>query len=125
MLAQISSTFSSGRARTAAIVEGVASHAFCMACARLDTNTNPSSKERAPAATKAENSPKEWPATMSGWNASPNVFAKITEWRKIAGCVTFVCFRSSSVPANIRSVMRNPKISFAFSNSSLARAFSS
>ena len=66
MLAQISSTFSSGKANTAAIVEGVASQAFCIAWARLETNTKPSSKERAPAATRAENSPREWPAVMSG-----------------------------------------------------------
>ena len=35
---------------------------------------------------------------------------------KIAGCVTFVCKRSSGVPSNIKLVILNPKISFDLLN---------
>ena len=52
--AQISSTTLSSRFKTAAIVEGVISQAFCMAMARWETNFSPSSKLKAPLATKAE-----------------------------------------------------------------------
>ena len=79
----------------------------------------------APAATNAENSPKECPATISGLNSSPNAFARITECRNIAGCVTLVCLNCSSVPANIISVMRKPSISSAFSNIALQLSFES
>ena len=43
----------------AAIVPGFASQAFCIALARAATSFKPSSKAIAPAATKAENSPRE------------------------------------------------------------------
>ena len=59
MDSQTSSTASSLSPRTAAIVEGSISHAFCMAIARAYTNFNPSSNDRAFEATKAENSPNE------------------------------------------------------------------
>ena len=104
----------------AAIVEGCISQAFCMAMARAYTSLRPSSNDRAPAATRAENSPNECPAVISGWKASPRQSAEMTECRNTAGCVTLVWRRSSSVPLNIISVMRYPKISFAFSNSSFA-----
>ena len=93
-----------------------------MAKALCETNFNPSSKDKAPFATNAENSPKECPATICGWNSSPNVLAKITECRKIAGCVTFVSFNCSAVPSNMMSVILKPNMSFAFSNNSLAKA---
>lgn len=35
---------------------------------------------------------------MSG--PTPSALARMTEWRKTAGCVTLVCFNSSGVPAN-------------------------
>ena len=41
-----------------------------MAWARAATRRRPSSKLRAPAATRAENSPSEWPATISGLKSS-------------------------------------------------------
>ncbi len=104
----------------AAIVEGAASHAFCMAMARLETSLRPSSKESAPAATNAENSPNEWPATMSGANSSPSDLANMTECRNMAGWVTLVCLSSSSVPPNIMSVMEKPRMSFALSKRALA-----
>ena len=63
----------------AAIVEGCASHAFCIAIARAYTSFKPSSNERAPAATSAENSPSECPAVISGLKASPMHNAEITE----------------------------------------------
>ena len=57
--AQISSTFSSGKPMMAAIVPGLASQSFCIALARAATSFKPSSKAMAPAATNAENSPRE------------------------------------------------------------------
>jgi hypothetical protein len=51
----------------------------------------------APAATSALNSPRECPATIAGWKASPITFAFTTLWMKIAGWVTLVCLRSSSL----------------------------
>ncbi|MNT69726.1 hypothetical protein D3C72_2080620 [compost metagenome] len=72
-------------------------------------------------ATKAENSPKECPATISGLKSS-KVLAKITECKNTAGCVTLVSFSSSAVPSNIISVILKPNISLAFSNNSLAKA---
>ena len=117
----MSSTILSSKFKTAAMVEGVISHAFCIAKALLETNTKASSKDKAPFATNAENSPNECPATISG-SKSSNVLAKITECKKTAGCVTLVSFNSSAVPSNIISVIRKPKISFALSNSSLATA---
>ena len=112
----MSSTVLSSSFSTAAMVDGVRSQHFCMALARAMTSLRPSSKLMAPAATKAENSPSEWPPTMSGLNCSPMYLARMTLWRKMAGCVTRVCLRSSGVPANIRSVMRKPIMSLAFSN---------
>ena len=44
--------------KKAAIVEGIISHAFCIANARLETSTNASSNDRVLFATNAENSPK-------------------------------------------------------------------
>ena len=93
--------------------------AACMASARFDTRRRPSSNERAPLTTRAENSPSECPAVISGLKSGSDL-ARITEWRKTAGWVTLVCFSSSAVPLNMMSVMRNPSISLAFSNSSLA-----
>ena len=72
------------------MVDGVFSQAFCIAIARADTKRTPSSNDKAPAATSAENSPREWPATISGQKSGPIVFANITECRKMAGCVTLV-----------------------------------
>ena len=63
----------------AAMVEACNSHAFCMALARAATKRKPSSNDNAPAATRAENSPKLCPATISGLNEVPNTLAKITE----------------------------------------------
>ena len=95
------------------MVDGCNSQAFCIAKARVETNFNPSSNDKTPAETKAENSPNEWPATISGLNLSPKTLAKITECKKMAGWVTLVCFSSSSEPVNIISVIQNPKISLA------------
>ena len=119
-VAQTSSTFSSGRPMMAAIVPGFFSQAFCMALARAATSFSPSSKLSAPAATSAENSPREWPATMSGLNASPKQRAEMTLWRNTAGCVTLVSFSCSSVPANMMPVILKPRISSALSKSSFA-----
>ena len=69
----------------AAIVPGAVSQAFCIALARAATNFNPSSKLKQRAATKAENSPKEWPATRFGLNCSPKQSALMTLCKKTAG----------------------------------------
>ena len=92
-----------------------------MANALFETNFNPSSNDNVPFATSAENSPKECPATISGLK-SDNVFAIITECKNTAGWVTLVSFNSSAVPSNMTSVIRKPKILFAFSNKSFANS---
>src|SRR6185312_11426129 len=102
MEAQISSTLVSSSARIAAIVEGFTSQAFCIAFALTATKFNASEKLKQPFATNAENSPSECPATISGV-AVASVLKAITECKKTAGCVTFVCFSSSAVPKNITS----------------------
>ena len=56
----------------------------------------------------------------NGGTPDADYIAEMTEWRNTAGCVTFVCRKSSSLPANIISVMRKPNISFAFSKYSFA-----
>ena len=118
ILEQIFSTTISSSPRIAAIVEGVSSQAFCIANARLCTNSKPSSNFRHLLETRADISPRECPATKSGLNFSPNASASITECKKIAGCVTLVCFKSSVVPLNIISEILNPRISLDFSNNS-------
>ena len=90
-----------------------------MAKALFETNLKPSSNDNAPFTTSAENSPKECPATMSGFTS--NTLAKITECKKTAGWVTLVSFNSSAVPSNMISVILKPRISFAFSNNAAAK----
>ena len=121
--AQASSTSSSEPPRTAAIVPGRSSQAFCMASARFATSLRPASNVMAPVAVSAENSPSECPAAISG--LPPWTLAIATESRNTAGCVTFVCLRSSAVPLNITSVMLKPRISFALRNIDFTSAFDS
>ena len=102
----------------AAIVPGTASQQRCIAWARTETRRRPSSKERAPAATRAENSPSECPATMSG--LIPAQIAVATECRNTAGCVTRVAFRSSAVPENMVSRRSKPRMLSAASKRSRA-----
>ena len=87
----------------------------------METNLSPSSKLIDLEDTRAENSPRECPAHAWGLN-SLEVNAKITEWMKIAGCVTLVWRRSSAEPSNIRSVILKPKISFDLLKNSLDSA---
>ena len=119
MEAQTLSTKLSSAPMTAAMVPGCSSQAFCMALARLATKRRPSSKVSTLLATRAENSPKEWPATMLGWKSS-STEARMTEWRKMAGWVTLVWRRSSSVPSNIKSVILKSNIRLALWNMSFA-----
>ena len=104
---------------TAAIVPGTASQHFCISLARIATRRRASSKDIAPAAARAENSPSEWPATMSGRKLSVHA-ARMVECRKMAGWVTLVAFRSSSVPSNMMRVISKPSISSALSKNSRA-----
>src|SRR5699024_12637151 len=60
------STTASSNPKIAAMVDSCSSQAFCMALALLLTSFKPSSKLKEPAATRAESSPNEWPATTSG-----------------------------------------------------------
>ena len=78
-----------------------------MALARAATKRRPSAKESTPAATKAENSPNECPATIEGWGLFNVEYANI-ECKKIAGCVTSVRRSSSSVPENIIEAKSKP-----------------
>ena len=62
-----------------------------MAWALLKTIFNPSSNDITSAATKADNSPKECPATIS--DVKPSVVNPIaTLCKNTAGCVTLVSF---------------------------------
>ena len=118
VFAQTCSTIASSKPKTAAMVLGCNSQAFCMAKARLETNFKPSSNVNDPLATNAENSPSECPATISGLKLPPKVLAKITECKNMAGCVTLVSFKSSAEPSNMMSVILKPKIPLAISNNS-------
>lgn len=66
MVFSMSSVLLSSNPMTAAIVEGVVLQASCIAIARWYTNCRASSKAKVCAATRAENSPRECPATMLG-----------------------------------------------------------
>ena len=83
-------TISLSKPKIAAIDDGFFTHAFCIAFALLATSFKPSVNEIYPAATNAENSPRECPATKSGLNDFSKTFASIVECKKIAGCVTLV-----------------------------------
>ena len=61
-------------------------------------------------------------AVISGLKSSPMQRAEITECKKTAGWVTLVWRKSSSVPLNIISVIRYPRISFLLSNNSFRSA---
>ena len=60
------------------MVDGFNSQAFCIALARIDTRRKASSKVRVLFATKAENSPNECPATISGFKPCVTLY-KMTE----------------------------------------------
>src|SRR5665647_1908804 len=81
--AHTSSTLSSAKANTAAIVEGFCSQAFCIALALINTSFSASSKLNTRLATNAENSPNECPATISGF-ASCSVLNAATECKNTA-----------------------------------------
>ena len=106
--------------KIAAIVPLLLSHAFCIAFALRDTKIRPSLKEIVLFATRDENSPKECPATAKGllFLDSYTINSAI-ECRKIAGCVTLVCFKSSSSPSNIIFERENFSRSSASSNNFL------
>ena len=117
---QISSTCSSERPRTAAIVDGLASQAFCMAMALVLTSFNAFSKLNAPAAVNAENSPRLCPATKVGLKSLPSKFAIITLKVNMAGWVTLVSFNSSAVPSNMTLLKLKLSTSSAWSKSTFA-----
>ena len=102
-------------------LEGFSSHAFCIAVARTLTNWKCIFKTQNTIGNKLLNSPRECPATISGFRFSIVLYA-ITECRNTAGWVYMVCLRSASVPSNMISEIRNPKISLACSNNRLAEA---
>ncbi len=81
------STPSADSPSTELIDPGRASAARCIASARLATSSSPASNDRAPAATRAENSPRECPATYSGRGtpAASSARRAATETQKIAG----------------------------------------
>ena len=118
--AHIFSTVAVSSPMIAAMRPGRASQHFCISTARVETSLRASSKLTAPQATRAENSPRECPPTMSGRGRLSLQRAVHTECRNTAGCVTLVARRSSALPPNIMSVMRKPSISSAFSIISLA-----
>ena len=86
----ISFTFSIG-AKIAAIAPGTELPALLIDFPLSITALNPSSKDRAPATTKAAYSPKLWPPKRSAFiPSSANRLAIATSTTNIAGCVNFV-----------------------------------
>ncbi len=98
--AHAAATASGASPMTAAIAPCPTGTASCMKRPRRLTSTTASSSVSAPAATRAAYSPSEWPAATEG--ATPLAFRTsktATECVRMAGCVTAVCLRSSSLPS--------------------------
>ena len=98
--AHVSTTVSGARPMTADMAPSPGGTASCMKRPRRRTRTTASSSVSAPAATSAAYSPSEWPAATDG--ATPFAFrisSTATACARIAGCVTAVCLRSSSLPS--------------------------
>src|SRR5713101_2427898 len=94
-----------GSPRTAAIVPGRSSPAFCINSPRRRTSFAAAVASSAPAVTYAEYSPSECPAAVTGAPPAPSLVRTIVKTAalcaRIAGCAFCVAMRSSSGPANM------------------------
>src|SRR5208283_5212356 len=118
---QASATTAVDTPRMAAMAPWPGGTASCMYWPRLWTRRTASANCSEPAATRAEYSPRLWPATKSApMRFSESTHRAATETVRIAGCVLAVSFRSSSVPSKQILEMEKPKALSA--SSKMARA---
>src|SRR5690606_26710483 len=123
--AQPAVTPSASRPRMAAMPTVPTGTASCMACARKRTRGKASLSVSTPAATKAEYSPSEWPATTAGCappsasQARQQAMAAVS----ITGSVLVVRSRVSFGPSAIRRPMSSPSASEASASVSRTAAW--
>ncbi len=88
--------------------------ASCMSSPRRRTTRTASAKDRAPATTSAEYSPRLWPAAIAGARPrSASTAAAATLAVRIAGCVFAVSWSSVSGPSKQSRARSNPRASLA------------
>src|SRR5262245_22028973 len=96
--------------------------ASCMYCPRRRTIRTASAKASAPATTRAEYSPRLWPAARAGTRpCSAHAAAAATLAVRTAGCVFAVRPRSASGPSKMTRVRSVSRVAFASSKMALAR----
>src|SRR6266545_1390526 len=97
--------------------------ASCMNWPRLRTRRMASASGRAPAITRAEYSPRLWPAVRSGVNPrSAQAAAAATLVARSAGCVLAVSWSSASGPSKHSRAISNPSASLASAYTAFAAA---
>jgi hypothetical protein len=95
--------------------------ASCMNRPRARTARTASPRESAPAATSAEYSPREWPATKSGRLPCRASTAKVAaETVRIAGWVLAVSFSADSGPSKMSLASGSQRAASAASNTARA-----
>src|SRR5215212_1845052 len=107
----------------AAIPPGLSSPARFISTPRVRTSRSPSEKDNAPEAVRADNSPRECPATVAGLKSGlriANDRHAAMEWMYNAGCVLIVSLSSSAGPFHINCERAKPRIASASSNVSQA-----
>src|SRR5580700_1097468 len=108
----------------AAMAPTPAGTASCMYMPRLRTSWTASQNFKPPAATRAEYSPRLWPATKSGARPrSARTRYTATEQVRMAGCVLAVSFNSSSVPAKQILEIEKPRALSASSKTARAAGY--
>ena len=111
---QAASTSAALTPRMAAMAPTPTGTATCMARPRSRTVATAAPKVRAPAATRALYSPREWPATKSGLGRrAPKARTTMVLWVRMAGWVCSVSFSWSSGPWAISAERGNPRTSSA------------
>src|SRR5262250_486236 len=121
--AQACSAAASSSPSSAAMAPVPTGTASCMNSPRLRTSRTASTKPRAPAATRAEYSPRLWPAHRSGLiPRSDRAAATATLAVRMAGCVFAVRASSSSGPSKQRRERGKPRASSARPHTAAAAA---
>ena len=116
---QATSTRSSSRPRTAAIVPGLARPASCIASARSTTRRTPSSKDNAPVAVNAVYSPKLCPAQKLGSIPSRSTASStINEETNVVSCALRVSLSTSASASRSKAPTSLPATSEASSTNS-------
>src|SRR5580692_9482589 len=121
---QASATTAGDKHMMAAMAPTPAGTASCMYVPRLWTSLTASENFKLPAATRAEYSPRLWPATKSGVRPfSARTRWTATEQVRMAGCVLAVSLSSSSVPSMQILEMENPRALSASSKTARAAGY--